>query len=1077
MSAKKVFISYSHDSPEHSDRVLQFSNALRSHGIDVELDRYQVRPPKGWPHWCEEQLRTENSDFVLMLCTEIYLKRVQDKVPADEGRGVFWEGGIIYDYLYDAKGNTRFVPILFAEGSTDFIPAPVRNHTRYQVKAFELTDVGYQDLYRELTGQPLVTKPPLGEIIKLGAALEATATPLEVRQVKTNFPPIETPGRDFKADISRIIKYAPAELIGREDDLKLLSDAWDKMVRDEKERPLVLTFVALGGEGKTSLVAKWTAQMAYQDWPGCDTAFAWSFYSQGTREQLAASSDLFLKEALNFFGNDDDVEFAASNAGAYEKGQRLARAVGQRRNLLILDGLEPLQYAPTSPTAGELKDGGLAVLLKSIATDSRGLCVVTTRYSIPDLKAFWQTTAPEMKLLRLSREAGVNLLQSLGVSGNLVRNVPFGKEFVNEYEKLVEDVKGHALTLNLLGTYLRDAHGGDIRRRDLVKLSEADAEEQGGHAFRVMEAYERAFEEEGDKGKRALAILRLLGLFDRPMTYDCFGALLHEPPIAALTEPLMGLTDGQLNIALSRLQSAKLITVNRDGGGGLVSIDAHPLLREYFAKQLREIDSHAWREGHRRLYKHLSDSTNEGDEPTLEDLQPLYQAVAHGCQAGLQQETCDEVYAARITRGEEKHVIRKLGAFGSDLGAVACFFDQPWRRVSPALTEAYQAVMLNQAAFRLRALGRLTEAMEPFRSGIEMRIRQKHWAGAATQANNLSELELTLGEVAGAVRDAEQSVTYAERSGNAFLEMGSRTTHADALHQAGRRAEAETRFREAEQIQAERQPANPLLYSLAGFRYCDLLLAAPERAAWQIIFECGDLSPSTAPVRPNVREPPDWGSPLPTSRAGDESPDESPHSKTLREVQERAAQTLQWAELWQKDILSAALDNLTLGRAALYEATLYSGRRREDAHSITRRPSLGNAQDSQSLRQSAATQIDAAVDSLRRSGQSDELPRGLLSRTWLRFLKRDANGAGSDLDEAWEIAERGPMRLFMADIHLYRARLFHGVKPYPWNKFADGSEGREPKDDLEDARKLIEKCGYWRRKEELEDAEEAAKNW
>ena len=37
---------------------------------------------------------------------------------------------------------------------------------------------------------------------------------------------------------------------------------------------------------------------------------------------------------------------------------------------------------------------------------------------------------------------------------------------------------------------------------------------------------------------------------------------------------------------------------------------------------------------------------------------------------------------------------------------------------------------------------------------------------------------------------------------------------ADALHQAGRRAEAEARFREAEQMQAESQPDYPLLYSL-----------------------------------------------------------------------------------------------------------------------------------------------------------------------------------------------------------------------------------------------------------------------
>jgi hypothetical protein len=47
-------------------------------------------------------------------------------------------------------------------------------------------------------------------------------------------------------------------------------------------------------------------------------------------------------------------------------------------------------------------------------------------------------------------------------------------------------------------------------------------------------------------------------------------------------------------------------------------------------------------------------------------------------------------------------------------------------------------------------------------------------------ASNLSELELTLGEVGGAVGDAEQSVTYAGRSGDAFQRESKRTTHADA---------------------------------------------------------------------------------------------------------------------------------------------------------------------------------------------------------------------------------------------------------------------------------------------------------
>jgi hypothetical protein len=87
-------------------------------------------------------------------------------------------------------------------------------------------------------------------------------------------------------------------------------------------------------------------------------------------------------------------------AGAFDKGKRLAQLVGDKRALLILDGLEPLQYAPTSPMSGELKDEGFNALLKGLAQNDRGLCVVTTRYSIPDLRAFWQRAAPEVPLKR-----------------------------------------------------------------------------------------------------------------------------------------------------------------------------------------------------------------------------------------------------------------------------------------------------------------------------------------------------------------------------------------------------------------------------------------------------------------------------------------------------------------------------------------------------------------------------------------------------------------------------------------------------------------------------------------------------
>lgn len=72
------------------------------------------------------------------------------------------------------------------------------------------------------------------------------------------------------------------------------------------------------------------------------------------------------------------------------------------------------------------------------------------------------------------------------------------------------------------------------------------------------------------------------------------------------------------------------------------------------------------------------------------------------------------------------------------------------------------------------------------------------------------------------------------------------------------------------------------------------------------------------------------------------------------------------------------------------------------------------------------------------------------------------------------LREDGPMPLFLADVHLHRARLFGSLKSeasrekYPWES---------PAADLAAARRLIEKHGYLRRMEELEDAEAAARNW
>lgn len=164
MAPPRVFISYSHDSTTHEDRVLALADRLRADGIDAMIDLYEPFPPQGWPAWCDAQIR--QSDFVLMVCTQTYLRRVDGDEEAGVGRGVLWEGRLIKQQLYNTGSVARkFVPVLFADGSEADVPVPVAGATIHRVETAE----GYEALLRLMTNQPLTPMPLLGRRRKLPA--------------------------------------------------------------------------------------------------------------------------------------------------------------------------------------------------------------------------------------------------------------------------------------------------------------------------------------------------------------------------------------------------------------------------------------------------------------------------------------------------------------------------------------------------------------------------------------------------------------------------------------------------------------------------------------------------------------------------------------------------------------------------------------------------------------------------------------------------------------------------------------------------------------------------------------------
>jgi hypothetical protein len=154
----KIFISYSHDSTKHQQWVLRLSNRLREQGLDCQLDQYiNGFPPQGWQRWMEKQI--EQADFVLIICTPLYLQRYKGEAFATGlGKGVNFEGVVISQSLYDCYyRNTKFIPVIPDNGSHNNIPLPLKAYSSYQL----MDD--YQNLYRVLTAQPAISAPKLGQ--------------------------------------------------------------------------------------------------------------------------------------------------------------------------------------------------------------------------------------------------------------------------------------------------------------------------------------------------------------------------------------------------------------------------------------------------------------------------------------------------------------------------------------------------------------------------------------------------------------------------------------------------------------------------------------------------------------------------------------------------------------------------------------------------------------------------------------------------------------------------------------------------------------------------------------------------
>jgi hypothetical protein len=411
-----------------------------------------------------------------------------------------------------------------------------------------------------------------------------------------------------------------AEWVGR-------SELLDGLNRDFSDLARRVTgLIGFGGEGKSSLARRWVDMVGNGGWgvengetasqPSTpipyapDAIFWWGFYDN-------SSVDEFFEKALEFVsgGQIDPRRIPSSSA----KAQVVAALLANGRFLFVLDGLEVLQRQE-GDDYGLLRGPDLLNFLELFAAPGHdSFCLITSRAPLLDLLAYESYTHRDVGAV--SPADGRALLRALGVKGTDA-----------QLDQLVAQWDGHALTLSLVGTYLKWQHGGDVGFANDFDPVEADTGElrgapdemrqRYGHVHRVL----RRYDEHLSDAEREL--LRRFSAFRTPVGVDALRKVKEWDADGADDADkkngllLKEMGEAEFEGLLKRLVGYRLLRYNESAA----TYSSHPLVRNHYLALLGQSGQAAQTHEQIKDY-YLSLAGDTPHHPTLEQLAPLIEVV------------------------------------------------------------------------------------------------------------------------------------------------------------------------------------------------------------------------------------------------------------------------------------------------------------------------------------------------------------------------------------------------------------------------------------------------------------------
>jgi nucleoside phosphorylase/tetratricopeptide (TPR) repeat protein len=585
-----------------------------------------------------------------------------------------------------------------------------------------------------------------------------------------------------------------ANVIGRAQTLRQLTAVWRDPVKT------VASLTAWAGTGKTAVARAWSEQVA----PLLESGgflFSWSFYDQGTSSGHT-STDEFFVTLLEFLEVDDPQRLSPWRR--VEDALNLCRA---RSGIVVLDGLEPLQYSD-GIELGCITDRPLAAFVDAWAsTASLSTLVLTSRVPIAGVGIHHVA----LELPNLSPTAGADALEFFGLD-----------DARSTLVTLASAVDGHCMSLRLVARFLSVCKPRTPRDHAAAAL---EALRQPARKIARLLGWYQDYLADTPQ----CDLLRSVGLFDRPAPFDALYAV-HASPVIDHINPLThDLSVHELELAVDELAMLGLVRVDRFANPP--TIDAHPLLRESFGREIERDARDGWMEAHGRLYAHFAASL-VGPATSAADLNVLYRAAKHGVLAGKAACVVATLLRDRVQQGNRSFATKILQAANADLVTLTLFFSDDWSTVRVDLNDTDERWLRGHVVYDLRVLGEVQQALRLCEQLFDMTSAVDKPARTVLSAN-ASHLSLLSGDLVTARRLGRQAVDASTPLPPASAErIAAARALGNALLHLGDPRCSDLLEREALSNNAV-NTIHPAFLSPVGFRYGTLLIARCEEGLFR----------------------------------------------------------------------------------------------------------------------------------------------------------------------------------------------------------------------------------------------------